>query len=721
MRMLPHVIHTAARPIGLSEFMDAIRATCKPRFPCARGTNHRRVGLAVSGGVDSMALAFLCSQIRTRDPSFKIADNPVSGFRALVIDHGVRQGSEAEGLAVCEALNSMGVAAELHTLNWSKVLRNYSHPKDLPNFESVARTLRYRKLGSIFTIRSVVSLLLAHHEDDQYETVLMRLLQGHGSRGLCGMRKAHDIPECEGMFGADGSGYVDDQTRRHPFYKMTPSSRERKHIRRELRSAVNRLMSEAELNDSATELNDTDLDDFYQSQRVMSFDPSTLDTEDGGIMVYRPLLEFSKDRLIATCLENNVPWWEDATNKDPTLTMRNAVRHMYKGYPLPKALQKPSILALSKRCEQRVQAQEAEANRLLSQTIIHDFEPVAGTATVQFPIFKPRLERRDSGSPLRRQARLLKQRQIAAILLRKILALVTPDSHPPLLTTIENHVARLFPSLALPEEAATVSPPKAFSISGVFLVPIVSRPRNLSAWGKTTDEQQKQQLSWYLSRTPYPSTLPIPRVRTPYWAVERNRKNEWRRSPRMSWVLWDGRYWIHIEHRLPYRLIVQPFLQDHAKPFRELLSPDDRNRLAALLKRYAPGKVRYTLPAIYIEEHLDLDNAVPRPNYPNPLYMNGNGETSSHPKVPDSSKMKLVALPTLDVQIPGLDKWLSYEIRYRKVDRDTLQTAGTFHRGSFVAPRALRRLVLNHGMKMDSGQRQVRRTFPRPWRNGRGK
>ncbi|OTB01581.1 hypothetical protein M426DRAFT_14332 [Hypoxylon sp. CI-4A] len=700
---LHHVLHTGARPIGLYEFMDAVRATCKPRFPHARGSQHRRVAIAVSGGVDSMALAFLCSQVRKVNPDFKVSDNPVSGFRACVIDHGLRTGSHEEGLAVCEALKEMGFLSELFQLNWSRMLGDYSHPNDLPNIESVARTLRYRKFGYMCAFRNIASLLLAHHEDDQYETVLMRLLQGHGSRGLRGMRKAHDIPECEGLFGADKSGYVDDQYRQHPYYNMRPTARERKHMHRELRAHINDLMVEAELSENSNdELTDGEMEDFYQSKRVVPFEPNSIDIEDGGVTVYRPLLEFSKDRLIATCLENNVPWWEDATNKDPTLTMRNAVRHLYKGHNLPKALQKPSIIALSKRCEQRIQAQEAEARRLLSQTIIHEFEPHAGTAMVQFPKFEPHLSRRDSRSQLRRQARLQKRREVAAILMRIILTIVSPESQPPLLTTLENHVSRFFPSLANPEEMVP-DPPKAFSISGVFLVPIIPNPEPTSIEAPE-EQQQLQPLSWYLSRAPYPSNQPPPRVRTPYWATERNRRDKWKISPRMPWALWDGRYWIHIEHRLPYRLIVQPFAHEHAKPFRELLPPDDRNRLAALLKRYAPGKVRYTLPAIYLEEDLDLENVVPRPSYPNPVYLDdpdavddnafegvvekGTEASSLHPRVLDNSKMKLVALPTLDIQVPRLDEYLSYEIRYRRVDRDTLQTAGTFHRGSFTAPRA---------------------------------
>ncbi|KAI2620126.1 adenine nucleotide alpha hydrolases-like protein [Hypomontagnella submonticulosa] len=703
MGTLHHVLHTGALPISVHEFMDALRATCTPRFPHTRGTQHRRVGLAISGGVDSMALAFLCSQIRKNDPDFKISDNPVSGFRGMVIEHGLREGSRKEALAVCEVLNAMGFYDDMLPLNWSGMLGDYSHPKDLPNVESVARTLRYRKLGYTCAYRNIATLLLAHHEDDQYETVLMRLLQGHGSRGLRGMRKANAIPECEGLIGADQSGWVDDQLRQYPFYNTKPTRRERRTMHRTLRSDIIRLVDEVEpREDHTAEPPDMDVEEFYLQRHFGSGEPREIDVEDGGVTVYRPLLEFSKDRLIATCLENNVPWWEDATNKDPTLTMRNAVRHMYKGYTLPKALQKPAILALSRRCEQRAQALEAEANRLLSRTIIHDFEPHAGTVTVQFPRFAPRIPKRDSRSPSRRRARFLKQRQIAAILMRKILSLVSPESQQPPLATLENHVSRLLPSLTASRDAATFSPPKAFSISGVHLVPVESSAGSAPGKSKTTDPQ----LSWYLSRAPYPSMQPLPRVRTPYWAAERTHKGYWRKSPRMTWTLWDGRYWIHIEHRLPRRLIVQPFLPEHAKPFREALPPADRARLATFLKRYAPGKVRYTLPAIYLEEPLDLADPQARPNYPNPV----SPEVSLHPKVPDVAKMQLVALPSLDIHVPHFGDSAWYEIRYKRADRDTLQTAGTFHRGSFVPPvsRMARRRVGGPGRGRRSVSRIVR-------------
>lgn len=710
-----------------------------------------------------MALAFLCSQARKQDSYFKISDNPVSGFRGLVIDHGLRKGSQKEGLAVCNTLRHLGFfTAELLPLSWSGALGDYSHPKDLPNFESVARTLRYQKLGSVCAFHKIASLLTAHHEDDQYETVLMRLLQGHGSRGLRGMRKAQDIPECAGMFGADRSGFVDDQRRKHPFYNMKPSYEERRKLQQELRSGLSHFKDEAELNDVDIELPDVDVEDFYQPERVTSYERPPIDIEDGGVTVYRPLLEFSKDRLIATCLENKIPWWEDATNKDPTLTMRNAVRHLYKGYTLPKALQKPAIFALSKRCELRVQAQEADANRLLSRIVIRPLGPLAGTLTVKFPELSPRLSKRDSGSPLRRQARLQKRRGAAAILLRKILMLVSPESQPPVLATLENHVARLFPSLANPDEPADLaSPRKPFNLSGVLLIPRSQRPPRLPTARSPESAPGPPRLNgWDLARTPYPSTLPPPRLtwrRAPgkSWTRGRNSNNNnpniinsrhrctW--TPRTPWQLWDGRYWVRLKHRLPCPVVVQPFLAEHnTRSRRKLLAPHpgDRDRLSAALQRHAQGKARYTLPAVYVEGPLDLARAARarrRPDRPSnhlpdvtpdvtttmTIENSDEGEVSEeksgssssssavdeslYSKVLGPSEMMLVALPTLDVRMPGLDEWVSYEIRYRKVDRDTLNAAGTFHRGSFVSsPRTTNKRVYNSNNNNNSSGRVVR-------------
>ncbi|KAI0451821.1 adenine nucleotide alpha hydrolases-like protein [Xylaria acuta] len=703
MGTLSHVLHTGARPISTPEFAEALRAICPPRFPTARPNVRRPVALAVSGGVDSMALAYLCSSLRRHDTNFTIADNPVANFRAIVVDHRLRPESPTEARDVSAALKNMGILADVCRISWAKELGHGTHPKELPNFESVARRFRYRRLAQTCRNSKIASLLFAHHQDDQYETVLMRLLQGHGVRGLRGMRTASDIPECEGIHGAYQSGYVDDQKKKIPYYNTKITRRQYKALKRDMRSRIDYLMHEEELRDSILDgLDGYDFEELYQAKRVVALELADIDVEDGGVAVYRPLLEFSKDRLIATCEANNIRWWEDNTNRDPTLTMRNAVRHMCENHTLPVALQKPSILALSRRCEQRAQALEAEADRLLSQTIIHDIEVNVGSASVQFPEYSLSRFPRDISSPLRRRGRIQRQREVAGLLIKRIIALVSPEEQPVPLANLQNVISRLFPALS--DERSAPEPPKAFGIAGVHFVPIEPSSRAGDA------------LTWYLSRIPYPSNQPIPRYRAPYWCTSndgwRNAgadasagEKKWSRWTR--WALWDGRFWIRLRHRLPYRVILQPFLREHAKGFREELSPQDRDRLTALLKRYAPGKTRYTLPALYLEEDLDLNNIVPRPYYPLPpsatQHIAGGGggrkaigakwnmdPTSDHPRVPDTTKMKLIALASLDMHIPGLDARLEYEIRYRRVDRDTTATAGSFCRGSFLAPVPMR-------------------------------
>ncbi|MFA9274522.1 MAG: tRNA lysidine(34) synthetase TilS [Candidatus Aquirickettsiella gammari] len=60
--------------------------------------------------------------------------------------------------------------------------------------ESVARTERYQALGRMCAADQVVLLLVAHHLDDQAETMLMQLFRGTGLRGLAGMDEFNFAP-----------------------------------------------------------------------------------------------------------------------------------------------------------------------------------------------------------------------------------------------------------------------------------------------------------------------------------------------------------------------------------------------------------------------------------------------------------------------------------------------------------------------------------------------
>ncbi|KAI8661814.1 PA14 domain-containing protein [Fusarium keratoplasticum] len=671
------VFHHAPRPISIAEFRDAVEAVCRPRFPAARSARPQRVVLAISGGVDSMALAFLTSRMLQIFRHAKIADNPAHGALAVVIDHRLRDESTEEAIQVAKELRKLDLKTTVTALAWKEEKRNGLDPRKLPNLEGLARTYRYRALGNHCNYLGATSLFFAHHRDDQYETVLMRLLGGHGYRGLQGIREANSIPECYDMHGVYKSGLIDDQRQESPFLSFKPPIREMRRLR-----SIFRDEKMAEPRNGLKRFGGTELVDRYPGHNPMDKEPNEpylkpLEIEDGGVMIYRPLLEFDKDRLIATCEANKIPWVEDRTNKDPTLTTRNAIRYLVRNHELPKALQKPAILALAERAKRRTKFEEAEAHRyLVREAIIKDFDPNAGTLLIQFPNsrpFKGRRKRRslNPDNELRKEHRRL----IMAIAVRKLIDFVTPEYHLPPLANLDNVVNRLIPDLA-PNPGS--SPPKAFAMSGVLFDPIA----------------QGNSVKWFLSRAPYTSNQPLPmaklfgvldhRVRFDKEEAKEiaeanpgSRIMGWKRSK-----MFDGRYWVRIGYNNRPVFLVQPYRAEYAKAFRKALPPMRRARLEKLLKHYAPGKIRYSLPALYGVER-------ERDHY------------SQHV----TTTLTLLALPSLGIHIPGLERWVKYEVRYRNVDKTLLghhprgeRTSHVYYRPLFGPVRRQRlRLMGKHG------------------------
>jgi tRNA(Ile)-lysidine synthase TilS/MesJ len=669
-----------------------------------------------------MALAYLCTKIRPTDQWFKVADHPVSNPIGIIVDHGLREGSAAEAANVSQALKKIGVKPNITRLRWADVVEPGVNPSDLPNVETLARYLRYRRLGTFCKVWQVATLLTAHHEDDQYETVLMRLLSGHGYRGLQGMRPATDIPECYDLHGVYQSGFVDDQRRENPFYNLRPSEKERKQLKRGLRDEIDPAVIAREVERGLrSDIGTAYLEDYDGIAKGKPAPPLVpLEIEDGGIMVYRPLLRFGKDRLIATCLENSIPWFDDHTNADQTLTLRNAVRHMIKHHKLPEALQKPSILRLAERCRARVASAEAEAGRLLRRVRIHEFGQNAGTLVVTLPRFYfPTVPRRLSASPASRRRRTEHYRHIAALMVRRLLSMVTPERELSQPGQLGHLVSMLFPSLA---DGTPPPEPKAYVICGVHFVPLIG----------------DYPLRWLLARAPHVSNVPRPSVTFHELPFGRRMDKHPRGWKTQGWTeprMFDGRYWIRVLHRLPCKLRVAPFEMEHHKPFREALADDQaRKELASMLRRYAPGKVRYTLPAIYAtldvtdllaggdwwpphlllgppsqraaaahseeqpepdSEQADQPDPEPEPlNEPPPprdeteaiqqirsrklsalhagrLEWERRLQSAAAHSTPP--QLQLLALPTLGVGLPGLEDWLRWEVRYRKVDDEVLR------------------------------------------------
>lgn len=130
-----------------------------------------RLGLAVSGGPDSLAL------LRLANAAFP------GGVEAATVDHRLRAESAAEAAHVAALCAGLGVPHAILAA-------------DEPiagNVQSAARALRYRLLGGWAASRGLAWLLTAHHQDDQAETMLMRLARGAGLSGLAGIRAATAI------------------------------------------------------------------------------------------------------------------------------------------------------------------------------------------------------------------------------------------------------------------------------------------------------------------------------------------------------------------------------------------------------------------------------------------------------------------------------------------------------------------------------------------------
>lgn len=136
------------------------------------------VAVGVSGGADSMALAILLSDWAQRQGG---------SVTALIVDHGLRPESGAEAQSVSNELAALGIE--------NKILR-WASDDVMTGVQFKARHARYALMETWCKQANVLHLAVAHHADDQAETVLMRMQKGSGSDGLSGMPETRELKHC---------------------------------------------------------------------------------------------------------------------------------------------------------------------------------------------------------------------------------------------------------------------------------------------------------------------------------------------------------------------------------------------------------------------------------------------------------------------------------------------------------------------------------------------
>lgn len=176
-----------------------------------------RVGIAVSGGGDSMALLHLFA---------RWAAQTGRSIAAVTVDHGLRAASRAEAEGVACFCQAHGIAHDI--LTWSR-------PDGAGNLPADARTGRYDLMAHWAQANGIGAIALGHTADDGAENFLMRLGRAAGIDGLAQMHSrferyginwarplaAHSRAELRGYLQRHGVAWAEDPSNDDPAYLRT--------------------------------------------------------------------------------------------------------------------------------------------------------------------------------------------------------------------------------------------------------------------------------------------------------------------------------------------------------------------------------------------------------------------------------------------------------------------------------------------------------------------
>lgn len=211
---------------------------------------NKKFAVALSGGRDSVALLHLFL-------------NSGANFFAVNVEHGIRGESSIKDSQFAKQLcKSWGI----EFVSFSVDALKFAEENKL-TVEQSARILRYQIFDDLVRQGKCDYVALAHHADDQVETLLMRVFRGTGINGLKGMQRINGAyfrplleytrQEIDEYILKHSLPYVEDETNADTAYTRNFLREEIKNIKRRypnLEQAILRLARNAE--ETETFIND---------------------------------------------------------------------------------------------------------------------------------------------------------------------------------------------------------------------------------------------------------------------------------------------------------------------------------------------------------------------------------------------------------------------------------------------------------------------------------
>ena len=161
--------------------MDPVKALLPFLDDAALRRTPRRLVVAVSGGADSVALLLAAAHAA-----------PAMGWAvsALHCDHGLRgRASDLDARFVEKLCDKLGVPLQVFRIRLAKG----------PGVEARARAWRRRCYARAAVYDGAKLLLLAHHAQDQAETLLLNLVRGSGALGAAAMPALSPLEDAPGL------------------------------------------------------------------------------------------------------------------------------------------------------------------------------------------------------------------------------------------------------------------------------------------------------------------------------------------------------------------------------------------------------------------------------------------------------------------------------------------------------------------------------------------